>query len=629
MIFSTDYWPIALLWAFIGALMAGGLAFLGGSREGSRGKTVTGGSVATAAAMVNFFVSLLLVRIVMYYIQPSFQGSFGGYWPLLFVTVVPAAVIGSLFSGAKRTIGYSVLAVVVLFVVPIVQYGANAWGPENARKHADLPKITTAGPDELIPPTDPDRMVKVTLNIAVFKGQTALSTESGIASRYGINENTYTLQYVNGHRYWLAPLHPLNSGDTFWTPLFGGRATSPGYVVVDAENPNKDAWLVTHFKGKDGKDVPIEISLFVDQPWSMNLERFIYQAGYNHGLLEEPIFEVNDNWEPFYTLSYVKRAFGGMTGRSLEKVIVVNVSKSDPTVEDFDLDKKPEWVDRVVADDLVKEWATDWGMYGGEYARKNFWSVAFGFNKTGTMEPADQELNYTKDHHNVWVVPMTSTNEKDHTVLGVLVFETGKNDGKFYPGIKGFNEPKSVEETMVNARDNIKHYPVEKVQLFNIYGELTWVAIYAAPQSIGKSFGGIGMLHAHSQDAADVIYATDMPTALRQYATQLARRGQGNGSISQTANQSKEITARIKRIAELPSTSLGATPTYQFVIEGDDHTFVVSKDAYLRIALVEKGDEVTFTYLETNSPETAVNTFKCKGLDSAAAPAPAPAVEKK
>lgn len=629
MIFSTEFWPIALLWAFIAAAMAGAIALLGGSREVSRGKSVSASSAATAAGIVTFIVSLLFVRIIMYYFQPSFQGSFGGYWPLLLASVLPATVIGSVFSGgAKRSIGYSVLALLVLFVVPIVQYGANAWGPGNAQRFADLPKITVAGPNEQIPPTDPDRMVKVTKNIAIFKGQTALSTETGIASRYGINQDTYTLQYVNGHRYWLAPLKPLNSGETFWTPLFGGRATSPGYVVVDAENPNKDAWLVTHYKDKEGKDVNIEISVFVDQSWSMNLERFVYLAGYDHGMLEEPIFEVNDNWEPYYTISYVKRPFGGITGRSPEKVIVVNVSKAEPTVESFDLDKKPEWVDRVIADDLVAEWANDWGTYGGEYARKNFWSVAFGINKTGTMEAADQELNYTKDHHNVWVVPMTSTNPNDHTVLGVLVFETGKNEGKYYPGIKGFNEPSSVEETMVNARDNIKHYPVEKVQLFNIYGEHTWVAIYAAPQSIGKSFGGIGILHAHSQDAADVIYATDMNTALRLYATQLARKGQGSGSISQTANQSKEITARIKRIAELPSTSLGGTATYQFVIDGDDHTFVVSKDTYLRIALVKEGDEVTFTYLETNSSETAVNTFKCTFLDTKSQAA-APQVEKK
>lgn len=610
MFFSSEFWPFAILWALIAAGVAFFLAHTGETRTIGRGrgneKKSTPTARAVAAAILTLPVSLFAVRFLMYYVQPSFQGSFFGYWPVLFFAITPAVALAALISGfGKRSVVAGIGFVFALLVVPTVQYAFNAWGPSNAARHADLPKIRIAGADEKIPPTDPDRMVLVHKPIAVFKGQTALATETGIASRYSVDPDTYVLQYVKGHRYWIAPLRPVNSGDNFWTPLMGGRATSPGYVVVDAENPGKDAWLKTGF----------EISIFTTEAWSMNLERFVYQAGYRDGLLEEPIFEVDDDWQPHYTISYVHKAFGGMTGRTLEKVIAVDVSKKEPKISEFALADKPKWIDRVVSDDLVREWATDWGMYGGQFARDNFWSVAFGFNRTGTMEPAALELAYTKDDHNVWVVPMTSTAEGDHTVIGVLVFETGKNEGTFYPGIKGFNEPSSVDETMINARDNIKHYPVESVQLYNIYGELTWVAIYASPQSIGKSFGGIGMLHAHSQDAADVIYANDKSTALRLYATQLARRGGTDESISQHATQSKEITGKIVRIAQLPSAQLGGTPTYMFIIEGESHTFLVTRDAYLRIPLVQEGDEVTFTYLDTGGEETAVNTFHCKELD--------------
>lgn len=623
MFFSTEFWPFALLWAFIAAAVSGALAFSGGDRtirnhrDGE--KTITGGSFTMMAACATFIVALFAVRFLMYYLQPSFQGSFFGYWPVLLFTMVPAFAIGLIASGgSKKAWLATVLATLALFGVPAVQYAYNAWGPANAQRFADLPNIRIAGPEEKIPPTDPDRMVLVTKSIAVFKGQTALSTEVGVASRYGIDADTYTLQYVKGHRYWIAPLSPINSGDTLWTPLFGGAATSPGYVVVDAENPGKDAALKTGY----------EISLFTNQSWTMNLLRWVYTQGYNNGLLEEPIFEVDDDWTPYYTISYVKRPFGNITGRKLEKVIAINVSKQTPVLSVHELADKPKWIDRVVADDLVKEWATDWGTYGGEFARKNFWSVAFGINRTGTMKPADLELLYTKDEHNVWVVPMTSTNDDDHTVVGVLVFESAENKGTFYPGLKGFNEPASVDDTMVNARDNIKHYPVESVQLYNVFGELTWVAIYASPQSIGKSFGGIGMVHAHSQDAADVIYANDKQTALRLYATQLARRGQSGESISQTAQQSKEITGRVKRIAVLPSSQLGGSPTYMFIVEGDPQTYLVTRETYLRIPLVKEGDEVTFTYLDTNSSESAVNTFRCKALDGNTVETPQPAVER-
>lgn len=638
MFFSSEFWPFALFVAALAGIASGLLAAFGkpAERRGyhrdeprKRGLFATYFSIPEygtsqqrllAAGFTTAFVSLFAVRFLMYYVQPSFQGSFFGYWPVLLFGFTPAFLLAAIFGGFNRKAVLSGIAFVVALVfVPLIQYGANAWGPGNAARHADLPKIRIAGPDEKMPPTDPDRMVLVNKSIAQFKGQTALATETGIASRYGIDKDTYVLQYVKGHRYWIAPLRPVNSGDTFWTPLLGGRATAPGYVVVDAENPGKDAWLKLGF----------EISLFTTEQWSMDLLRYAYTHGYDHGLLEEPIFEVDDDWQPHYTISYVHKAFGGMSGRTLEKVIAVDVSKKEPVISEFALADKPKWVDRIVSDDLVKEWATDWGMYGGDFARQNFWSVAFGINRTGTMEPSDLELAYTKDDHNVWVVPMTSTAAGDHTVIGVLVFETGKNEGTFYPGIKGFNEPSSVDETMINARDNIKHYPVESVQLYNIYGELTWVAIYASPQSIGKSFGGIGMLHAHSQDTADVIYATDKATALRLYATQLARRGQGGESISQTAKQSKEITGKIVRIAQLPSAQLGGAPTYMFIIEGERHTFLVTRDAYLRIPLVKDGDLVSFTYLDTGGEETAVNTFHCPELDKRASEQPAAPVNEK
>ncbi|MBX9695159.1 MAG: hypothetical protein K2Z81_22425, partial [Cyanobacteria bacterium] len=98
---------------------------------------------------------------------------------------------------------------------------------------------------------------------------------------------------------------------------------------------------------------------------------------------------------------------------------------------------------------------------------------------------------------------------------------------------------------------------------------------------------------------------------------QLARlNNTAGGSISQTSLHSKEVKGAIKRIAELPSNTLGGAPSYMFIIDGDPHTFVVSRDTYIRIPLVREGDQVTFTFLETNSAETAVDTFKCEALDA-------------
>src|SRR5437879_4512685 len=155
MFFSTEYWPITLLWALISAFASFGLIAYSG-KEGKRGMLAFASS---------FVVALLLERLLMYYVQPAFQGSFFGYFEVLFCAVVPAVAFGLIFSEGRCWLP-SILAVLVLLGVPTVQYTSNAWGGANLRRHAEIPNIRVAAQDATIPPTDADHMVLVIKSIA-------------------------------------------------------------------------------------------------------------------------------------------------------------------------------------------------------------------------------------------------------------------------------------------------------------------------------------------------------------------------------------------------------------------------------------------------------------------------------
>ncbi|CAN5527216.1 hypothetical protein BH10CYA1_BH10CYA1_32480 [soil metagenome] len=604
MIFDGNFWLLTIVCSLIGAGLAAALAFLGRQNNqldnlNKQGKSSINRTVI--ASLISFPVVLLLTRLLMYYVQPVFIGSFAGYFDVALVVLLPSVILGCVFSARlmrSAIIGGSLL--LILLLVPTVQYLYVTMGSANAQNFVNLPKIRTARPDEKLPPTDPDHMVLVTQSIAAFKGQTALTSTGGnLGSRYKIASESYTLQAIRGHRYYAAPLIFINFSDQInW-----GSPESPGYVIVDAENAETPAELKLGF----------HIRLFPDGDFGLNLERYLYQQGFTDGILNDATFEVDDDWQPTFTIAYLKRPFGNIAGRVMDKVIVVNVA-NEPKVTVHDAsDPAIAWVDRVMSGDLVDEYVDDWGWYSGEYAKDNFWPVWFGWQKQGTMKKADRELAYTTNEQNVWVIPMTSTNASDHSVNGVLLYETKENAAVYFPGLNGFNQGSSVTETMSHARDNIRNYPVESLQLYSIYGELTWVAIYAAPQSIGKSFGGIGILHAHAQNAADVIFANDKQTALSRYASQLAGKSNGDSSVSQTVNQSKEITGKIKRIGALPIAT--SVPTYMFVIYGDEHTFILTRDTYSRVPLLREGDEVTFTFMDTKNTEEAVGTFHCPSLE--------------
>ncbi|MBS1991005.1 MAG: hypothetical protein JSS86_16460 [Cyanobacteria bacterium SZAS LIN-2] len=587
MFFDTHFWLTAIICGSIAAVLA--LIF---STEWKKWTVIISG-----------VVTLILVRIIMYYFQPSFSGSFFGAFELILATLVPPCVftltLGTGYSPGKVLFRVYGLAFAVLFTVPTVTYIANAWGSDNAQRFVKQAKIRIASVDDKMPPTDPQHMVLVTASIAAFRGQSALtSSDANLSSKYKTGSDNYVLQCVKGHRYWIAPLEYTNTSDQ----LNFSSPESPGYVVVDAEDPEAPASVKLGY----------HITVFADGDFGQNLERFLYQSGYTRGYFLDPKFEVDDNWSPHWVVSYALRPFGNIAGKQISKVLVVDVSQNQPRIDAYDLDKQPRWIDRVMPQDLLKEYVENWGQYGGKYAREHFWSVWFGWRKDGTTQAADWDLNYTTDEQSVWVIPMTSRNSTDHGATGVLVYETSKDSAVYYPGLRGFNAGSSVSETMTHARDNIKGYQVESVQLYSIYGQLTWVAIYTSPQSIGSSFAGVGLMHANSQNSADVIFAPDLSTALSRYSSQLATREGASTNISRTARAGKEKSGRIARIAYLPNNQ--TTPTYVFTLDGDTSAYVVTRDTYKLIPLVAKGDSVVIRFIEVPGADMAVSEFACKQL---------------
>jgi hypothetical protein len=612
MLFDSHFWPMAMIFATLSAAFA---FFLGSTASSTKQRSrhsdddtskksaSTSTSVGMAAAIVTFFVDLIVQRVDLYYAMPSFTGSFFGYFAPVFCALVPAIIIGCIFAGGNgKAVLRSIVAVLVLFGWPLGQSLYNSFGPDNAKAYASLPNVHMAAASETIPPTDEQHLVQVTPDMAALKAKTVLSSKGNYSTRYAIGN--LTLQAIKGHRYYAAPLVPTNAGDTYWTPLFGGRTESPGYVLVDAEDKEAQPEL------RDG----FHITVFEDMPFGMKLERFVYQAGWDRGTLDNATFEVDDDFQPHWTITYVTPAFGNIVGKKISKVLVVDVANAEPVVHAYDQgDPAIKWVDRVVSSDLVKTYANDWGVYGQAYSNQSFgnwFKVWIGISKQDTMVPADGDnglmLSYTKDEHSIWVVPMTSQNSTDHGVIGVLVFETDQNKATFYPSLRGFNHGGSVAQTMAGAKDNqMFKYSIENLELYNIYGHLTWVAIYTKPQTLGSTFGAIGFMDARSQEVSDVAYGTDLQSALADYANKLAQGS--SGMAASQANQTVSFHGRIWRIA--PN---GTSWRFQLVGDGG-HYFDVNTQTYPGTPLLRDGDEVEGSYQDLHQVQAAVHTLSLVG----------------
>ena len=122
----------------------------------------------------------------MYYMQPSFQGTWFGYFPVILTAMTPAFVLGMLFGGHAGKRGWVItIASAWCSSAWPASHGVQHLGSGHGQRYWLWP---ISGRLRRRFPTDPNKMVQVDKNIAAFKGQTALtSTSQNLGSRFKID----------------------------------------------------------------------------------------------------------------------------------------------------------------------------------------------------------------------------------------------------------------------------------------------------------------------------------------------------------------------------------------------------------------------------------------------------------
>lgn len=574
---------------------------------------------------ITFVVNYLLSLLILYFAQPALTGPYGGWqwvlWPLLLtsifnlfsvlrVMVNRANALGQQPAFARHTtgnrtriiditpdgsantsdhnrgkvragmVGLGVVIFMLLIVNPVWAI-STTWFDGNAKALAHIPHVIMEPAKSSLPPTNTDHIVLVSQDVAAYKGQQVLGQNGqNLGSTYHLEQDQYALQSVDKHLYWVAPLVYNN----VFTNL--SNSDTPGYVVVDAENPDAQAELRT---GNAYQLHYVPGALF-----NQDLIRHVYLSGYTYGNLVDPTLEVDDSWKPYFTISLMQPS-RGFTGDLLAKVLLVDPQTG--TIQSFDPQQVPSWVDRVMPASTVTDYLTWWGKY--EHAP---W---FNPSGSGQQSPSgDPELVYNDVDQPVWLVPMTSSSSNDNSSTGVFLFNTHKNEAQFYP-LSGLAVGDTVTSAFKSNPHNIRNYDVSSVQLYQIHGEPTWVAIFVQAASIGSTFQAVGFLDARDVQGADVQMESTRDAALTDYTQWLASHGNTAGGPSQNGTP-KQVQGIVKRIAPVTQ---GSSTVYYIWIVGQSHIFTADLNLSPKLPLVQPGDTVTGTYLETGETVEALKTF--------------------
>jgi hypothetical protein len=477
-----------------------------------------------------------------------------------------------------------VIVAVLGIAAPLLITVFTTWFDVNAKALAAIPQVHMQSSSDL-PPTDQNHIVLVSQNVASYEGQQVLgSTGQNLGSAYSIDPTTYTLQSINHHLYYVAPLEYNNLFVNLSSP------TTPGFVVVDAENPKAVPKLWT-----DQVQAGSSIGYLPGALLNQDLLRHVYLSGYTYGRLLDPTLELNDNFKPYWTISLMQ-PIRGYVGDDLREVLIVDAHTG--VITQYSPNTVPAWVDRVLPSDTVTQYLEWWGLYHS--------APWFNPSGLGQQKPAGSpQLLYNNVDQPVWLIPMTSASASDNSSTGIFLYDTHKNEGSFYP-LTGLGIGSNVNNTFSSTHWNIKNYTVDSVQLYQIANTPTWVAIYVEQTDSGDIFQAVGMVSARALNGANVQFESTLPQVLTDYQQWLSSQGTGGGGNVASGGTTQTVTGKVLRVSVV---SQGSNVTYYLQIAGQPALFKADLSLSPKLPLVQTGDTITGTYLNTGGTLFAFQSF--------------------
>lgn len=550
-----------------------------------------------AATVVPAVVSLGLMTlfdwVILYTATPTFTFS-GGFLGLVFMNLAILLICFAIenFVVSKFSVGTcGVIVVLVVFGIFCWIKSGSPYSQEGATKLANTVHVTME-PLGSYPDTDANHLKIVDAGAAYVKANSALST--GAATSQNLNTfydipNQGVLQSVQDHLYYLFPLQLTSRRNR--NSVHG---VVPGFIAVDAEDPNTDPQLHLGYK----------MLWTANAAYGHSLNRLIW-SHFKGSYVDDVTFEVDDQWKPFYTASLNKSVWGW---NHAVPQSMITVDPQTGQIQHYPLSQTPAWVDRIYSAGTAKEmmgWWGEWGM-GPKKAPFGWWSEGSG-NRFKVAD--DPVLVYTKEGP-AWQMLLSSW-QKDTAVNYIALFDTTTESR--VPNVRLYRPDSQMTLASValdnfrSAAANIKRNQPLDPAIHKIYGKLTWVVSFGAPgapdvangdtPNNSDSFHGVGLMQTGDTSGASAVVAFDenaKATALDAYQAQLAQ-GDLNQSPEESSNYSS-VDGVVKQFNEVVT----GGQTYVYVLLAGDPTHYYAgavNDQNPELAFIRVGAKVRMTFL--------------------------------
>lgn len=210
-----------------------------------------------------------------------------------------------------------------------------------------------------------------------------------------------------------------------------------------------------------------------------DLNRYVYFK-YPTALLGDPVFEIDDNGNPYWVIPKMDHRVGMFGGTDVKGIIVVDAINGEIT--EYTTDDVPEYIDNVYPTNVLIELYDYYGKY-----KNGFMNSLFG--QKGVIQTTEG-YNYIPQNNDIWVYTGVTSVVNDESNVGFIYMNKRTKEIQYYE-IAGAEE----YSAMASAEGAVQHlsYTSTFPLLLQIDGRPTYCVALKDAGGLVKMYGLVDM----------------------------------------------------------------------------------------------------------------------------------------
>lgn len=383
---------------------------------------------------------------------------------------------------------------------------------------------------------------------AAVLGNRKLGELADMVSQFEVSDTYYQINYKD------SPMRvaTLRYGDFFkW--INNMKNGLPGYVRINMVTQNAEI-----IRLQDG------MKYSTADHFGRNLNRLL-RFRYPTWMFDDPVFEIDDEGQPWYICAREIRTIGLFGGRDVDGAVLVNAVTGESKY--YDKEDVPSWVDRVYSASLIIEQYD----YYGEY-QSGFLNSLFG--QRGCTATTDG-YNYIALNDDVYVYTGVTSLGGDESNVGFLLCNQRTKECRYYP-CAGAEEYSAMDSAM----GVVQHlqYNATFPLLLNVGGQPTYFMSLKDAAGLVKMYAMVNV-----QQYNIVATGNSVAECENAYSKLLRQDGLTTSTLSEGIRG---------RIAEIRTAVIDGNSWYYFRLVGENCFYSVSAERCETAVILNVDDRV-------------------------------------